>query len=266
MTTIPKIGLGTSQLNTAAGAAAMIKALEMGYRHIDTAQAYGTEEMVGEAVRRSGVARDEVFITTKVADHRLGHDEFLASVPESLKRIGVEQVDLLLVHWPNDDFPFEGYITALGEAQARGWTRLIGVSNFTIAQLEAARTILGDGALATNQVELHPYLQQPKLRDYAKGIGLPLTAYQPIAKNTVSGDAVLERIGKAHGVPATSISLAFLIAEGHIPIPASSKEDHLRQNLLAADLELTDEEIGSIRALDLGRRRINPAKGPRWDD
>lgn len=266
MTGIPKIGLGTSRLDTPEGSAGMLKALELGYRHIDTAQSYGTEAQVGEAIRRSGVPREEIFVTTKVADHRLAHDAFLKSVPESLKQLGLEQVDLLLVHWPNDAFPFEGYITALREAQERGWTRLIGVSNFTIAQLEAARTILGDGVLATNQVELHPFLQQPKLRDYARSVGLPLTAYQPIAKSTVTGDATLERIGKAHGVPATSVALAFLVAEGHIAIPASTKEEHLRQNLLAGDLQLTNEEIGTIRTLDRGGRRINPAKAPKWDD
>ena len=266
MTGIPPIGLGTSRMDTPEGGAAMIKALELGYRHIDTAQNYGTEPRVGEAIRAAGVPRNEIFVTTKVGDHRLDHDDFLHSVPESLNRLGLEQVDLLLVHWPNDAFPFEGYITALRESRERGWTRLIGVSNFTIAQLEAARKILGDGVLATNQVELHPFLQQPRLRDYARSVDLPLTAYQPIAKSTVLSDLTLERIGKAHGVPATSISLAFLIAEGHIAIPASTKEEHLRQNLLAADVQLTAEEIGTIRKLDRGGRRINPGKAPKWDD
>lgn len=264
--TIPPIGLGTSRLDTPAGSAAMLKAFELGYRHIDTAQNYGTEEQVGEAIRLSGLRREEVFVTTKVGDHRLEHDDFLKSVPESLKRLGLEQVDLLLVHWPNDAFPFEGYIEALVESQERGWTRLIGVSNFTIAHLEAARKILGDGVLATNQVELHPFLQQPKLRDYAKSVGLPLTAYQPIAKSTVIGDTVLEDIGRAHGVPATSIAIAFLLAEGHIAIPSSTSEEHLRQNLLAANVKLTAEEIGTIRRIDRGGRRINPGKAPRWDD
>lgn len=269
MSPIPKIGLGTSGLDSTAGSAAMLTALQLGYRHIDTAQIYGTEGRVGEAIRRSGVSREEVFITTKVDDRRLEHDKFLASVPGSLKALGVDQIDLLLVHWPShhDKVPLESYMTALAEAKARGWTRLIGVSNFTIDQLERSRRIVGKGALATNQVELHPYLQQPRLRDYARSIGLPLTAYQPIAKNTLGNDPVLAKIGAAHGVPVTSVALAFLIAEGHIVIPASTKKDHLQQNLMAADLHLTTEEIESIRALDRGKRRINPMfKAPHWDD
>lgn len=265
---IPRLGLGTSGRNNPEGPAAIERAIALGFRHIDTAQNYGTEEMVGSAIAKSGLPRDDFFVTTKVADHRLEHDDFLRSVPESLERLGMDYVDLLLVHWPSerDRVPFESYMTALVEAQDRGWIRLIGVSNFTIRHLEQSRALLGDGVLATNQVEIHPFLQVPKLRDYARSHGLMLTAYQPLAKATVANDPVLLRIGAKHGVPATTISLAFLMAEGYAVIPASSKEEHLRDNLRARDVVLDDADMAAIRALDHGGRRINPAKSPQWDD
>jgi 2,5-diketo-D-gluconate reductase B len=265
---IPRIGLGTSRRDSEDGLRAIVRAVEVGYRHLDTAQNDGTEAHVGEAVRRSGLPRGDFFITTKVADHRLRQDDFLASVPESLKRLRMDYVDLLLVHWPvpEEVVPPEEYLTALAEAQRRGWARLIGVSNFTIAHLERARTLLGDGALATNQVEIHPFLQVPRMRDWARAHGLPLTAYQPLAKATVGDDPVLREIGARHGVPASSVALAFLLAEGHIVIPSAGSEEHLRANLAAGEVALSAEEMAAIRAVDRGGRRINPGKSPRWDD
>src|SRR4028118_1859187 len=161
MVEIPKLGLGTYGRTGQGGMVAILKALEIGYRHIDTAQSYGTEANVGEAVRRSGITRSEVFITTKVADTRLEKSQFLDSVERSLETIGLGPVDLLLIHWPSkgDAVPFEDYMLALAEAQRRGHTRMIGVSNFPIALLERTERLLGPGAIATDQVEIHPYLQ-----------------------------------------------------------------------------------------------------------
>src|SRR5919112_32520 len=202
MVEIPILGLGTYGRTGEDGAAAILKALEIGYRHMDTAQSYGTEASVGEAVRRSGIPRSEMFITTKVADTRLDKSQFLDSVEQSLETIGLGPVDLLLIHWPSkrDAVPFEDYMLSLAEAQRRGHTRLIGVSNFPIALLEHTERLLGPGAIATDQMEIHPYLQAPNLVGHARGKGLTLTAYQPLCKGAVASDPVLQRIGEEHGV------------------------------------------------------------------
>lgn len=267
-TTIPKLGLGTFGRTGDAGMAALLTAIEIGYRHIDTAQSYDTERSVGEAIRRSGVPREAFFITTKVADTRLDKASFLPSVEQSIETLGTGPVDLLLIHWPSEQnrVPFEDYVLALAEAKQRGYARQIGVSNFPIALLEKTTTLLGAGAIATNQVEIHPYLQAPILCGYARSISLPLTAYQPLAKGEVRDDPVLNRIGREHGVTASAVALAFLIAQGHIVIPASSSAANLADNFTAKDLRLTTADLSAVRALDRGHRRINPAKSPAWDD
>lgn len=265
---IPQLGLGTFGRTGDAGVEAMLKAIEIGYRHIDTAQTYDTERQVGEAVRRSGLPRSDFFITTKVADTRLDKAQFMPSVRRSLDEIGVDQVDLLLIHWPVpvESVPFADYILALCEAKMSGYARLIGVSNFPIALMERAYALLSNGTIATNQVEIHPYLQAPKLRNYAAIRGLALTAYQPLAKGELRDDPVLTRIGARHGVTASATALAFLMQEGHIVIPASSSELNLRANFAARNVRLNDTEMAEIRTLDRGYRRIDPAKSPRWDD
>lgn len=267
-TSIPPLGLGTFGRTGDAGTAAILDALEIGYRHLDTAQNYDTERQVGEAVRRSGLKREDVFITTKVGDQRMDKVQFMPSVERSLEQIGLGPVDLLLIHWPskNDAIPFEDYMGQLVEARQRGFARLIGVSNFTIEHLERTERLLGKGVIATNQVELHPYLQSPKLVAHARSMGLPLTAYQPIAKGDAAKDPLLARIGEAHGVTASAVALAFLMAEGHIVIPASGSKANLAANFASRGVTLTEAEKASIRPLDRGYRRINPDKAPRWDD
>lgn len=267
-TTIPKLGLGTYGRTEDEGIAALLKAIEIGYRHLDTAQSYGTEQTVGEAMRRSGLKRGDFFVTTKVADTRLDKAQFMPAVRASLKTIGVDQVDLLLIHWPShrDAVPFEDYMLALAEARQRGYARLIGVSNYPIALLDKARSLIGEEALATNQVEIHPYLQAPKLVAHARKIGLPLTAYQPLAKGKIADEPVLKRIAKKHGVTTAAVALAFLMAEGHIVIPASSSEGNLRANFAAGTVSLDAGEMAEIRKLDRGYRRIDPEKSPVWDD
>jgi 2,5-diketo-D-gluconate reductase B len=266
--TIPKLGLGTYGRTGDEGIAALLKAIEIGYRHLDTAQSYGTEQSVGEAMRRSNLQRDDFFVTTKVADTKLDKMDFMPSVRASLDTIGVDQVDLLLIHWPShrDAVPFEDYMLALAEARQKGYTRLIGVSNYPAALLDRSEALIGKGALATNQVEVHPYLQARKLVAHARQMDLPLTAYQPLAKGEISGDPVLERIAENHGVTAAAVALAFLMAEGHIVIPASGSEVNLKANFAAGTVLLDKAEMDEIRTLDRGHRRINPEKSPRWDD
>jgi 2,5-diketo-D-gluconate reductase B len=267
-TGIRPVGLGTSGRTGDAGMAAILKAIEIGYRHIDSAQNYGSEAPMGEAMRRSGLPRGDFFITTKVGDARLDKAQFLPSVEKSLETIGAEQVDLLLVHWPLKDnaVPFADYMDDLAEAKARGWAKAIGVSNYPIARLEEAERVIGKGVLLTDQIELHPYLQNPKLSAYARRSGLTLTAYRPLAHGKVGEDATFKRIGELHGVPAGTIALACLIAEGHVVIPASTNEQRLKDNLGAQDIMLSEAELAEIRALDRGERLINPEKSPVWDD
>lgn len=265
---IPKLGLGTYGRTGDAGTAAILNALEIGYRHLDTAQSYDTESRVGEAARRSGLPRSELFITTKVADTRLDKSQFMDSVERSIETIGLGPVDLLLIHWPsqNDAVPLEDYVLALADAQRRGHARLIGVSNFPIAHLKRTERLLGPGAIVTNQVEIHPYLQAPKLVSYARSLGLTLTAYQPLCKGEVASDPLLKRIAEKHGVTASAVALAFLIAEGHVVIPASSSDANLRDNWQAQRVILDRDDMAAVRTLDRNYRRINPAKSPAWDD
>jgi 2,5-diketo-D-gluconate reductase B len=263
---IPQIGLGTFGRTGDAGTEALLTAIEIGYRHIDTAQSYDTEAQVGEAMRRSGLPRGDFFVTTKVADTNLDRSRFMPSVRRSLDAIGVDQVDLLLIHWPNDEVPFEDYMLALADARTDGLARLVGVSNFPIALLRRTQALLGADAIATNQVEIHAYHQAPHLRDYARSAGLPLTAYQPLVKGQVSADPVLRAIAERHQTTAAAVALAFLMAEGHAAIPASSSATNLRANFAATKVRLDEADMVQIRALDRGDRRINPDKSPRWDD
>src|SRR5919112_374575 len=254
MVEIPILGLGTYGRTGEDGAAAILKALEIGYRHMDTAQSYGSEASVGEAARRSGIPRSEVFITTKVADTRLDKSQFMDSVERSLETIGLGPVDLLLIHWPSkgDAVPFEDYMLELAEARRRGHTRLIGVSNFPIPLLERTEQLLGPGAIATDQVEIHPYMQAPKLAAHARSKRLQLTAYQPLCRGAVASDSVLQRIGDKHGAAASAVALAFLMALGHTVIPASASEVNLRANRRALDVRLDDDDMHAIHALHRG--------------
>lgn len=262
---IPAIGLGTYGRTGEQGTQAIRLALDLGYRHLDTAQSYGTEGNVADAIRQSGLAREDVFVTTKVATVNLARETFLPSLRKSVDTLG--PIDLTLVHWPSpkDAVPFEHYVEDLGTAQERGWTRLIGVSNFPIALLTRAIAILGPGRLAANQVEVHPYLQNRRLRAFCAEHAIAVTAYMPLAKGRVAADPVLTAIGERHGATASQIALAFLLAEGLIVIPSSTRRDNLLSNLGAASVTLSGEEIERVRALDRGERMINPAVPPAWD-
>jgi 2,5-diketo-D-gluconate reductase B len=264
---IPPLGLGTYGRTGDEGAALIRTALELGYRHIDTAQSYGTEANVGRAIRESGIPRGEIFVTTKVATVNLARNTFLPSFAASLDKIGVEQIDLTLIHWPSPGgaVPFEHYVEDLAEAQERGYTRLIGVSNFPIALLEQATRLIGRGRIVNNQVEVHPYLQNRTLRAYCGEHGIAVTAYMPLAKGRVAADPVLQRIARRRGATAAQIALAFLLQEGLIVIPASTRPQNLAENLAARELQLGDEECAEIAALDRGERMINPVVPPLWD-
>ena len=216
---IPAIGLGTMTLKEAVGVNIVSAALRLGYRHIDTAQMYGNEREVGEGLRASGVKRDEVFVTTKVWHDRLKAGDLERSVDESLERLKLPSVDLLLIHWPNPKVPLAETIPALCKVKRNKLTRHIGVANFTVAMLDEADR-LADEPLVTNQIEVHPFLDQSKVIAACRRHGMSVTAYCPIARGKAPGNEVLERIGKAHGKSLGAGVAALAGAAGHHRHPA----------------------------------------------
>ena len=265
-TGIPQLGLGTYGRTGSEGRAALDAAIEIGYRHLDTAQDYGTEANVGAAVRESGLPRSDFFVTTKVATGNLGDGKVIPSIEKSLSTSGLDRFDLVLIHWPSPDGVAPSvYLPELVEAQARGLTRLIGVSNFTIDLLTEAIGVVGDGTLATNQFELHPYLQNKKLAAFCDANDITVTCYLPIAKNRLSDDPVMTGIADSHGASIAQVTLAFEMSKGYVAIPASSRRAHLQDNFAASGLRLTADEIARIEALDRGTRYIDPVWGPDWD-
>ena len=264
---IPQMGFGTYGRTGEEGVAAMLVALETGYRHLDTAQDYGTEKEVGRAVQESGLPRSDVFITTKIATGNLARGKLVPSLRQSLENLQVEQLDLTLIHWPspNNAVPLNVYIEQLGEAHALGLTRLVGVSNFTIAMLEDAQAILGALPIANNQVELNPLLQNKKLADFCTAEGISVTCYLPIARGVLGDVPVIADIAARHDATPEQVALAFEFAKGYIAIPTSSRPDRIRSNYLATKLGLSEAEIAAIEAVDRGQRVIDPAWGPDWD-
>jgi len=265
--TIPSLGFGTYGRRGAEGVAAISAALEIGYRHLDTAQDYGTESEVGQAIARSALDRDEVFVTTKVATPNLAVGKLAGSVEESLRQTGMDQLDLVLIHWPSPNGEIEPhvYLEQLGEVQERGLTRLIGVSNFTVALLETAQKVLGEGRVATNQIELNPLMQNKKVAAYCRQKGIVVTCYQPIAKGALADNATLVDIGRNRDASPEQIALAFELAKGYCAIPTSSKPERIRANYEALNITLAPDEIARIEALDQHRRVIDPDWGPDWD-
>lgn len=264
---IPPMGFGTYGRQGEAGIAAMLVALEAGYRHLDTAQDYGTEKEVGQAVRRSGLDRADIFVTTKIATGNLGSGALVPSLRQSLDNLQLDQLDLTLIHWPspNNAVPLPVYIEQLAQAHALGLTRLVGVSNFTIRMLEQAQGILGDLRIANNQFELNPLLQNKKLANYCTGRGISVTCYLPIARGILGDVPVIAEIAARHGATPEQVALAFEFAKGYIAIPTSSKADRIRSNYLATKLVLSEAEIATIETVDRGQRVIDPAWGPDWD-
>lgn len=264
---IPRIGFGTYGRVGDAGIAAILAALEVGYRHLDTAQTYDSEAFVGEAVRRSGLSRDEVFITTKISTESLDEGKLIPSLRRSLDEIGIEQVDLCLIHWPapHGRIPLATYMHQIVEAQSLGMTRLIGVSNFTIALLKEAERLIGSKRIATNQVELNPLFPNRKIADYCTESGILVTCYQPIAQGRVSGHSVLTPIARRHDATEEQIAIAYELAKGYAAIPTSGRPDRIRSNFAATTLRLTPEEMKSIEAITPGARSIDPDWGPDWD-
>ncbi len=249
------------RLKEDAGAKAIESAIRQGYRHIDTAAFYGNEREVGQAIRASGVKREDIFLTTKVRDNNLKADDFARSLDNSLKLLDLPAVDLLLIHWPNPQVPMAESIGALNKAKRDGLTRHIGVCNHTVALLKEAHAVTKE-PLVTNQIEVHPFLDQTKVIEASRGYGMAITAYCPIARGRVPGNPVLERIGAAHGKTASQVSLRWLVQQGIIVIPGSGKPERQKENFDVLDFSLEPGRDERDRdAETAGRARGQSAAG-----
>jgi 2,5-diketo-D-gluconate reductase B len=262
---IPIVGLGTWELRGRTCARVVEQALRLGYRHIDTAEMYDNEREVGEGLRASGVKRDDVFITTKVWPSHFAPRELERAAKESLVRLRVSQVDLLLLHWPSEQVPLSETMPALCKMKQLGLTRHIGISNFTVALVEEAVRLASE-PLVTNQIECHPYLDQSKVIAACRKRGMSVTAYSPLARGQVSKDKLLKRIGQAYGKTAGQIALRWLTQRDIVVIPRTAKVERLSENIALFDFELTPAETEEISALAHPRgRMVDWGGGPQWD-
>ena len=262
---IPLIGLGTWDLRGRVCARMVEEALRLGYRHIDTAAMYDNERAVGEGLRASGIKRDEVFITTKVWQSDLAARDFERSTKASLANLKLKAVDLLLIHWPNPRIPLSETIGAMCKMKREGLARHVGVSNFTVELMLQAKK-LSTEPLVCNQIECHPFLDQSKAIEECRKQGMAVVAYSPIARGSARGDALLARIGKAHGKSAVQVCLRWLVQQNIVVIPRTSKSERLKENFAIFDFKLSAAEMQQIAALANPRGRIVDWSGsPQWD-
>ena len=263
---VPALGLGTWQLDGRACYDAVRHALELGYRHIDTAQIYGNEQEVGRAIRDSGVPRAEIFLTTKLAPSNLAAAAARRSTEESLRRLGTDQVDLLLIHWPSSEVPLKETLGAMAALRQAGKARHLGVSNFTVKLLEEAVAVCGADLLC-DQVEYHPFLSQRAVLAAVRAHGMMLTAYTPLARGSVARDRTLAAIAHKYGKSPAQVALRWLLdQEGVAAIPKASSRAHLAANLDIFDVTLASEDRAAIDALGGARRLVDPGGwSPRWD-
>jgi 2,5-diketo-D-gluconate reductase B len=263
---MPVIGLGTWQLEGVLGRRAVRSAIEMGYRHVDTAQMYENEEDVGQAMKESGVEREKLFVTTKLAIGNLNERSVRESCARSLERLITDYVDLLLIHWPDDAVPLEETLGVMVELKRSGQVKHVGVSNFPVDRLESAMKAV-DVPIFCNQVEYHPYLDQERILSICRRNGIALTAYCPLARAKAAGDGRLAEIGSRYGKSAAQVALRWLIQQpGVAAIPKASGSAHLRENLDVFDFELTAEEVNLIDSIEKDHRLIDPEWAPTWND
>lgn len=259
-TTVPALGFGTFQLGGDDCERGVRHALDVGYRHIDTAQGYGNEDRVGAALAASAVERGDVFLTTKLDNDNHAPDAVRSSTEGSLRALRSDYVDLLLIHWPVGDTPFEATLDAMLALRDEGKVRNVGVSNFTPEQIER---VTAHAPIFANQVEYHPFLGQDELLALARKHDHLLTAYSPLARGEVFNDETLRAIGDAHDADPAQVALAWLVNQDHVAaIPKATSPEHIASNLAALDIELSDEEMQRISALERGERLIDPPFAP----
>ncbi|MNQ80306.1 2,5-diketo-D-gluconic acid reductase B [compost metagenome] len=265
---IAALGLGTFRLKGQVVIDSVRTALELGYRAIDTAQIYGNEAEIGQAIAESGVPRDKLFITTKIWTDNLSADKLIPSLRESLGKLRTDHVDLTLIHWPSPKgaVAVAEFMAALAQAKALGLTRQIGVSNFTVALLEQAIAAVGAEAIATNQIELHPYLQNRAVVDFARSQGIHITSYMTLGYGKTLQDPVIQQIAQRHQATPAQVALAWAMQLGYAVIPSSTKRENLEGNLKATALQLSADDMAQIAALERGERLVDPeGLAPAWD-
>lgn len=263
---IPSIGFGTWELKGETAQMCVAKAVEAGYRMIDTAQAYENETHVGRGIADAQAPRDELWVTTKVWMSEFADGDLQKSVEGSLEKLGLGYVDLLLLHWPNKDVPLEETLEAMNDVREKGMTKHIGISNFTTDLMDQA-VKLSKAPILTNQVEYHPFIDQSAVLEAAHAIGMSVTAYSPLARGQVFDDPVLKEMGEKYGKSPAQVTVRWFAQQpGVICIPRSSSPEHLAANIDVHDFELTPQEMGRITALKANHMRlINPSWAPEWD-
>lgn len=262
-TQIPKLGFGTWQITGDACTEAVRDALDLGYRHIDTARAYGNEADVGRGIAASGVERGSIFLTTKIWYTGLRALDVREQLEGSLRDLGVDHVDLLLVHWPDPGVPLAETLAAMTELQEEGKAAHLGVSNFPSRLLREALEL---APVICDQVEYHPYLGQPALLALARERELVLTAYSPLAHGAVQRDPVMRQIAEQHGKNPGQVALRWLLDQPHVAaIPKASSHEHRAANLDIFDFELTDDDRSRIAGRERGLRTADPSWAPDWD-
>lgn len=266
MNGIPALGLGTYPLTGADCVTAVRMALDHGLRHIDTAQMYGNEKDVGKAIRASGLPREELYIVTKVDPGNVGADRFAGSVARSMDELG-SPADLLLIHWPPEDAHVDAALDRLMAERDKGLAKAIGVSNFSPRLMKRAQARTG-GAILCNQVEFHPLLDQTTLLAAARELGVALAAYSPLARGKALEPAAVRGVAERLGRPVSEIVLRWIIQQGVIAIPMTTKPANLRSNLNALAFSLTDADMAAISAIGTrDGRTIAPSwMAGRWDD
>ncbi|MEH6720935.1 MAG: aldo/keto reductase [Aurantimonas endophytica] len=264
---IPSIGLGTYTLEGETCVDMVAKAIEVGYRHIDTARMYGNEVQVGEGIRRSGIDRSELFVTTKIWWTDLTEDALSASAHKAIEALGIGAVDLMLIHWPNRDVPLEESIDALNRTVADGLTHHIGVANFTSAMVDEA-CAMSSRPLFCNQVEYHPFLSQDDVLSACRRNEMAMIAYSPIGQGgDVLNHPVIREAAERHGKSPAQIVLRWEIEQDMVgAIPRTSNPERLQQNLEIFDFSLTEAEHAAITELTRRRARlVDPSFAPHWD-
>lgn len=264
----PSFGVGTFRLTGQTVIDSVSTALELGYRAVDTAQIYGNEAEVGQVVAASGVQRSELFLTTKIWTANYAKSQLVPSLRESLDKLRTDYADLVLIHWPapGNGVELPEYMEALAEAKTRGLARQIGISNFNIALTQQAIDVVGKDEIATNQIELSPYLQGRKLTAFLEEQGIAVTSYMTLAYGKVLKDPVLAGIADKHRATVAQVALAWALQLGYAVIPSSTKRENLASNLLARDLVLDADDMALIATLDRNGREVSPeGLAPEWD-
>ena len=265
---IPKFGLGTFRLTGQTVIDSVKTALDVGYRAVDTAQIYGNEAEVGQAIAESQLNRNQLFITTKIWTENYSPEKLIPSLKESLQKLRTDAVNLTLIHWPAPKMgvSIPELMQTLLQAKQQGLTEHIGISNFNIELTQQAIDSIGQEHIATNQIELSPYLQNQRLVDFLQSQQIDITSYMTLAYGKVLNDPTLQEIATQHQASTAQIALAWALQKGFAVIPSSTKREHLIANLRAQDIKLTKDEMTAIAALDRNAREINPEQlAPLWD-